>query len=127
MFLTDFYKFLRDHPSISTDNIFPHVLPTDHNQDGVTFGISGTERTLELSGQTDDIQANTQVDVWSTDFESAFALAEEIESALLNFSGDLVPGGTNVGRVSMDNMFTGFENDTGYFRVTFLITIYFCK
>ena len=127
MFLADLYQFLRDSSAVSTDEIYPHVFPLEAPEKGITFELIGAERLVEYPGETNDRGASVQLNVWALDFLDAFSLAEELEVALGNFEGELVVGGSDVDLVRVTNEFSGFEPDTGFYRVTYLMTIDYRK
>ena len=127
MFLKNFYLFLRDNPAIDTDQIYPHVLPLNHDTDGITFELDNTSREIEYAGEVNALVSNVQIDIWSKDFIRCFDLAEQAETALSNFEGELVAGGEIIDLVRIDNEFSGFEPETDYYRVTYLTTISYSK
>ena len=128
MIVDSFFSFLGAQSGVTSlcpsSKHFPLTIPEGTTPPAITFSLDAERREPLFDGQADLRESLIDVRAWHTDQAAAHALADAIETALVNYRGAF--GSKTAEHIRIERKFDLFESDTGLYCVPqqFLIAYY---
>lgn len=110
----DLVDYLESELSVGT-RVHPGKLPDAPVLPAVVYQWVSTLREVAYDGPIKPVSSRLQLDAWATRYSEARALAGEISTALLGYSGMM--GATFIAVPRQDAEMDIFDDETGYYRV----------
>ncbi len=100
--------------------IYPNVIPLGQEAPAIVYGVDSDERDRTLGGQGSYRMARVALDVYAPKYDDAQAIADALESALVDFRGALGAASLNIeaDHVRQERRTDLYENTTDYHRVS---------
>ena len=123
----DINGLLLSYPAITAivgNRVYPLLLPKSTLDSGlaITWQIVSTtnQQMMFKSGM---VRQRIQINCWSQDYPSAYALRQEVEESLNGFSGSV--GSLYCQRIDVLGPIDYFEDTSEYFRLATEIHVYY--
>ena len=123
MIITAFHSHLSNDAGVAAiaGGIFPHHIPQNSTFPAITYELDSDEDYQTLGGISGMSSALFDVNCWDLVLITAHQLADAVESALVNYRGDLggISPAVTVNHLRKDRgRFEFFETDTKLYRVS---------
>lgn len=118
------YKYLCDNAGVKAivvSRIYPIVMAQKTTLPAITYQTTSLKPDRNLGGNTGRMTATIQLNAWAETYTEIKSLAEALRSALNDYSGAM--GSDTIRRSGVESETDGWDEETGYFRISMQITI----
>lgn len=122
------YDYLKNNVGVSAivaSRIFPLVMAQKTTLPAITYQTSSLKPDRNMGGNTGRMTATIQLNAWAETYTEVKSLAEALRSALNDYSGAM--GSDTIRRSGVESETDGWDEETGFFRVSMQITIIYIE
>ena len=111
--------------AIVASRVYPLVMAQKTTLPAITYQTPALKPDRNLAGNTGRMTATIQLNAWAETYTAVKALAKALRSALNDYSGAM--GSDTVQRSGVQSETDGWDEETGFFRVSMQITIVYIE
>jgi len=118
------FYYLTNNAGVSAivgTRVYPLVMAQKTTLPAVTYQTTALRPDRSLDGNTGRMTATIQINAWAETHVAVKSLAEALRTALNDYSGAM--GSDTIQRSRVLNETDGWDEDTGFYRVSMQITI----
>lgn len=122
------YSYLTNNAGVKAivaSRVYPLVIAQKTALPAITYQTSSLKPDRNLSGNTGRMTATVQLNAWAETYTEVKSLAEALRSALNDYSGAM--GSDTIRRSGVESETDGWDEETGFFRVSMQITIVYTE
>lgn len=108
-----------------TTALYPHHIPQGIRYPALTYSVDADDHEPTLDGISSLKTALFSVDCWDHSYRTAHELADAVEAALINLSGDMggLSPSQSVDVIRKERRLDLFETDTKLYRVSLQFSV----
>jgi len=107
--------------AIVVSRVYPLVMPQKTTLPAITYQTTALKPDRTMAGNTGRMTATIQINAWAETHVGVKALAQALRTALNDYSGAM--GSDTIQRSRVETEKDGWDEETGFYRVSMQITI----